>query len=305
MKRALIPIAAALAIASCSPRKYAVNQLGNALAGSGSTFSSDSDPELIRGAVPFGLKLVEGLLTETPRHEGLLLAANKGFTQYAYAFVLQDADELEDKDRAAAQAMRLRASKLFLRARDYGLRGLELKHPGFPQQLKANPKTAVESLTAKEVPFAYWTSVSWAGALASSRDMFMLPQIPQFEALIERALALDESYDQGAIHAFMITFEMNSPTRQGEKARRAKERFDRAVELSGGRQAGPYVAYAESVLVPAKDRAGFEAMLKKALDVDVNAQPDYRVFNLVLQRRARWLLSRADKLFPAPSAPGK
>lgn len=298
MRGLLLVGAAAVVLVSCSPRKYAVNQLGNALAGSGSTFSSDPDPELVRGAIPFGLKLVEGLLTETPKHEGLLLSASKGFTQYAYAFVLQDADELEDKDRLAAQAGRMRASKLFLRGKDYGMRGLELKHPGFAAQLKANPKTAVQSLTVKEVPFIYWTGLSWAAALSSSRDMFMLPQIPQFEALIERAIELDESYDKGGLHAFMITFEMGSPTRRGEKGVRAKKHYERALELAQGHQVGPYVAYAENVLIPGKDRAGFETTLKQGLAVDVNVEPDSRVLNLVMQKRARWLLGRADKLFP-------
>lgn len=298
MKRSYFALILAVALVSCSPRKYAINQLGSALAGSGSTFSSDPDPELIRGAIPFSLKLVESLLAETPKHEGLLLAANKGFAQYAYAFVLQDADELEDKDRPAAQAGRLRASKLFLRARDYGMRGIELKHPGFAAKLKADPKAAAQSLGAKEVPFIYWTALSWAAALSSSRDMFLLPQIPQFEALIERALELDEAYDQGAIHTFMITFEMGSPTRRGDKAARARGHYERALELAGGHQAGPYLAYAENVLLAAKDRAAFDADLKKALAIDVNAAPEYRVLNLVMQRRARWLLAHENKLFP-------
>jgi predicted anti-sigma-YlaC factor YlaD len=298
MKLGVPLLAAALIAVSCSPRKYAINQLGSALAGSGSTFASEPDLELLRGAVPFSLKLVESLLAEAPRHDGLLLAANKGFAQYAYAFLLQDADELDEKDHAGAQAMRQRAAKLFLRARDYGLRGLELKHAGFAQSLKADPKQAAGSLSASEVPFAYWTSLSWAAALAASRDMFMLPQIPQFEALIEQALELNESYDKGALHSFMITFEMGSPTRKGDKLARARQHYTRAIELSGGHQAGPYVAYAESVLTAEKDRAGFEETLKKALAVDTNLEPGYRVINLVMQRRARWLLAHADRLFP-------
>ncbi|MBI3758598.1 MAG: hypothetical protein HY269_02450 [Deltaproteobacteria bacterium] len=67
--------------------------------------------------------------------------------------------------------------------------------------------------------------------------------------------------------------------------------------MAKGHQAGPYVGYAESVLAPAKDRAGFDAALKKAIAVDVNAEPDYRLVNLVMQRRARWLQSRADEMF--------
>src|SRR5580698_7465982 len=96
-------------LCSCSVKKYAINKLGDALAGTGATFASDDDPELIRAAVPFSLKLVESLLAENPRHLGLLLAATRGFTQYSYAFVQEDADEIEDTDRARAAVLRARA----------------------------------------------------------------------------------------------------------------------------------------------------------------------------------------------------
>src|SRR5271167_2600355 len=102
MKRLLL--VSALVLSGCSVKRYAINQLGNALAGTSSTFAADEDPELIRSAVPFSLKLIESLLAESPRHEGLLLAAAQGFTQYSYAFVQEDADEAEDTDRARAAA---------------------------------------------------------------------------------------------------------------------------------------------------------------------------------------------------------
>jgi hypothetical protein len=38
-------------------------------------------------------------------------------------------------------------------------------------------------------------------------------------------------------------------------------------------------------------------LLKKALAVDPDARPEWRLMNLVMQRRARWLLSREDELF--------
>src|SRR5271170_5935190 len=181
-----------LLLSSCSVKKYAINKLGDALAGTGTTFAADEDPELIRAAVPFSLKLIESLLAENPRHEGLLLAAARGFTQYAYAFVQQDADELEDTDKAASTAMRVRAAKLYLRARNYGLRGLEVKHPGFAERLKANPKDAVKELKKSEVPLMYWTAISWGAALSASHDLMMFPEIPRFEALIDRVVELDD-----------------------------------------------------------------------------------------------------------------
>ena len=43
----------------CSLQKIAVNRLGDALAQGGSTFSSDNDPELVKAAAPFSLKLMQ------------------------------------------------------------------------------------------------------------------------------------------------------------------------------------------------------------------------------------------------------
>jgi hypothetical protein len=100
----------------CSVRRYAINKLGDALADTGTTFASDDDPELIRGALPFSLKLIESLLAESPRHQGLLLAAASGFTQYSYAFVQQEADEMEPRDLGEAERLRKRARRLYLRA---------------------------------------------------------------------------------------------------------------------------------------------------------------------------------------------
>ena len=116
----LLPAVLALLLGSgCSMKTVAANKLGDALAQGGTTFSGDDDPDLIRAAVPFSLKLMESLLNASPQHPGLLLATASGFTQYSYAFVQQEADELEDKDVAAATHMRERARRLYLRARSY------------------------------------------------------------------------------------------------------------------------------------------------------------------------------------------
>ncbi|MGA3186945.1 MAG: TRAP transporter TatT component family protein [Bryobacteraceae bacterium] len=302
MKR--LVLLSAILLSGCSVKRYAINQLGNALAGTGTTFSADDDPELIRAAVPFSLKLVESLLAENPRHEGLLLAAARGFTQYAYAFVQEDADELEDTNKVAATAMRARAAKLYLRARNYGLRGIEVKHPGFAERLQANPKEAVKALKKSDVPLMYWTAISWGAALSASHDFAMLPEIPRFEALLDRVMEVDEAYDEGTVHTFMITYEMVRLNGKGDlaaRAARAKEHFDRAIALGGGHQAAPLVSYAENVLVRQKNKTEFQEMLRGALRIDINASPETRQLNLAAQRRARWLLSRTDKLFPAPS----
>ena len=274
------------------------NQVGNALAAGGTTFASDDDPELVKAAVPFSLKLMESLLAESPKHKGLLFATTSGFTQYGYAFVQQDADELEAKDFAAAEVMRARAKRLYLRARNYGLRGLEVAHRGFTNQLAATPHEAVKKLTKRDVPQIYWTAAAWGSAISLSKDdPATIAEIPQMEALIDRALELDESYGDGAIHSFLINYEMSRQGAKGDAAERAREHFDRAVVLTQGKQASPFVTLAETVCVEKQDVKQFEDLLNRALAINADAQPESRLVNLVMQRRARWLLSRKDDLF--------
>jgi predicted anti-sigma-YlaC factor YlaD len=299
-RRALL-LATAVAISGggCSIKRVAVNELGDALAGSaGGTFASDDDPELIKAAAPFSLKLVESLLQESPKHRGLLLAAASGFTEYGFAFVQEDADETEDRDLAAAAAMHDRARRLFLRARNYGLRGLEADHRGFEQALRANPKAAVQTAKKADVPSLYWTAAAWGSAITISKDNpDLIGDLPKVEALIDRALELDESFDGGAIHSFLISYEMSRPNAQGDPAARARKHFDRAMELSNGLQAGPLVNFAEAVCVQKQDAKQFDSLLKRALAINPDLKPEWRLENLIMQRRAKWLLSRKDELF--------
>lgn len=294
----LLPLLLALAAAGCSVRRFTVNKVGDALAGTGTTFTSDDDPDLVGDALPFSLKLMESLLAESPAHDGLLLALARNFTQYAYAFVQFPAEQREAADLEASRDGLARAGRLYLRARGYGLRGLEGRLPGFTNALAADPAAAARRARREDVPLLHWTAAAWAAAIAQGKDApALVSDLPKVEALVDRALELDEAWDSGALHAFLITFEMARTTQAGDPVPRARGHFERAVELSGGRQAGPFLSYAESVCIPTEDRAGFEESLAAALAINPDADPPNRLANLVLQRRARWLLGQADNLF--------
>jgi hypothetical protein len=165
-------------------------------------------------------------------------------------------------------------------------------------ELAIRPEEAVEVATRKDVALLYWTAVAWGAAISVSKDdPDLIADLPQVQALIERALELDESFDFGAIHSFLITFEMSRPDGQGDRAQRSREHFERSVELSEGSLAGPYVALAEAVTVQRQDRQEFESLLGQALAIDPDTRPEFRLVNLVMQKRAQWLLSRTDDLF--------
>ena len=287
----------------CSPRRIALNSVANALSGSGTTFASDEDPELIRGAVPFSLKTMESLLEELPNHAGLLLATCSGFTQYGYAFVETDAAQLEQTDFERSRAEKDRARKLYVRARNYCLRHLELKHPGITRQLATAPDAAMASFKRDEVPALYWTGAAWGSAISIGLDHpELMADLPAVRAMMRRALALDESYERGAIHAALISLE-SVPEAMGGSPARAREHFRRSVELSKGQSAGPFVTLAAGLSVAEQNRVEFVSLLEKALAIDPDADPAQRLANLVVQRRARQLLAQVDDLFLGEGGP--
>jgi predicted anti-sigma-YlaC factor YlaD len=271
--------------------------MADAASSGGEVFARDDDPELVRDAVPFALKSMESLLASTPEHKGLLTALCKGFTQYAVAFVRQDAEEERDPD--ARRAGMERSRRLLLRARAYGVRGLSAGREGFAAALSVDPAGAAARVGAEDVPLLYWTGAAWSLAVASSPDdPALLADLPRCEALMRRALALDERYADGAIHEFFVAFEGGRPEAMGGSVDRAGRHMERAMALSVGRKVSPLVTFAETVSVRTQDRKGFLDLLDRALSFDArSAAPEHRMDNLVSQRRARWLKGRVDELF--------
>lgn len=300
-----LPALAVVLLGGCSVERLARGGLADAMSASREVFASDDDPDLVRDAMPFTLKTLETLLARAPRDPGLLLDACSGFTQYAYAFLDVEADRIEQRDYAEASELRDRARRMYERARDYCVRHLALDEPRIGEALRADPQGAVQRLGARQVPAMYWSGASWGSAIAlGSDEPELAADLPAVRALLLRALALDEDWADGAIHEALIGLE-GAPPLMGGSPRRAREHFRRAVELSRGRAAGPYVSLARAVAVPAQDRAEFERLLAQALAVDPDAAPARRVENLIAQRRARALLASADELFYTPAVAGE
>lgn len=283
----------------CSIRRTAVNMVGDALASGNSVYETDDDIELVVDALPFGLKFMESLLAESPNHTGLLKTACKGFFLYSYADVDYQAQLTEETDLDKARAMKVRARKLYLRALGYGMRGLEKYYPGFKEQLFMNPEKAVERTNPKkkerDLPFLYWSAAALGSAISVSRDdAALIARLPEFEALVNRGLELDESWKQGAFHSIKIQLAGAGVGNLDEKE--IRRHYDRALELDGGQDAGLYVAYAESVSVENQDAKEFRSLMEKALSVDLDKTPQNRLANSIAQRKARWLLDHVDEL---------
>jgi predicted anti-sigma-YlaC factor YlaD len=292
---------------SCSIKKLAANKVGDAIASGGSTYETDDDLELVGDALPFSLKLIESLLSATPDHTGLLNAACKGFTSYGYAFVQNGDKALSDPDLATEDAIKLRARHLYQRALTYGLRGLDVTYPGLSSKLMADPGAAMTPINKADVERVYWVAASLGLAISISKsDASMIARVPEVEAMLDRAMKLDESWGAGSLHEFAITLASAKPG--GADAPTMKTHYARALELSGGNRASLFTTYAEAATIPAQDVEAFRALIARALAVDINTSPEWRVANLAAQKRARWLEAHTADFFLLPddaeSSPG-
>ena len=293
-RNSAVVIVMAVVLAACSIKRMAVDIIGDALSGGGGVFASEEDPQLIREALPFGLKTYESLLAISPEHEGLLLAAASGFA--AYAFLLQrEADEIDATDLTQARELRARARNLYLRGRDFALRGLELAHPNFVAQLYDDARSTLTKTEQEDVPYLYWAGAAWAGALSAAKDdLTLLAELPLAAALVGRVLVLDEVYGQGVAHEFFISYE---GTRPGGSRAKAREHYRRALELSDGLRASVHLALAEAVTVREQNLDEFRALVAAAKGVELDKAPNFRLVNTLARERAVWLESRIPELF--------
>jgi predicted anti-sigma-YlaC factor YlaD len=288
--RVLGLLALLLALCGCSARHLIVQNMASELAAQGS--APEDDLVLAREASAFYLKLSEALLREVPDNLPLSEAVATGFTQYAYAFVAFEAERLDNQDAKAAQRLRERAARLYWRAHRHAMDALERAQPGFRQALASPQPADWPQLQATQVGLAYWAAASWGGFISLSKDKpDSVADLPLAVRLAGLAYAQQPGYGKGALAGLMGSFEAARP---GGNHAQALRYFDQAIALGGQRSAGPWVAKAEGVALPAADRAGFDALLRQALAV-ATAHPDMQ--NAVMRERAQWLLGNADDLF--------
>ena len=287
----------AAGLSGCSIKGMAVNAVANSLAAPSDVMTRDNDPELIRDAIPFGLKTYESLLESVPKNQPLLIATCSGYTSYAYGFVQTPAELQQFTDRSLSRAGIDRALNMYLRAKGFCMRALELRYPGIGKQLLMDPEKAVATMKKKDVELLYWTAASWGSAMSLGKDQpDLVADFPVVRALADRALALDPEWSNGTIHELFITLD-SQPEVLGGSPERARKHFAEAIRIQKGQLPGPYVELAEGQSITNQDRAEFEKLMNQAIALDPGAQPSVRLVSLIMQGRAKGLLEHIDELF--------
>lgn len=247
---------------------------------------NQTDPELVRAGAPAYLLLIDSFIAGDPDDEDLLQAGASLYAAYAALFVTEDLT---------------RRQELSSHAWDYGQRAL-CEYEDEWCGLRAMPFARFQSVLAgiqdpDDVPVLFAYAQSWLVWIDSHRDDWRaVAELPKVQAVLERVLALDETYQHGAAHLYLGMLETLRPAALGGRPESGRQHFERALELSDGRDLSAKVAIAERYARLLFDRALHDRLLREVLAADAQA-PGLTLTNTLAKQRAAELLRSADEYF--------
>jgi hypothetical protein len=109
-------------------------------------------------------------------------------------------------------------------------------------------------------------------------------------------LELDESYERGGAHLYLGVLSTLRPASMGGKPEEGRAHFERALELSDGRDLMVQVLFAESYGRLVFDRELHDELLQQVLAADPR-EPGLTLSNTLAQERAQALLASGNDYF--------
>jgi len=282
------PVAVMLAMIAIGPLAGCAHLLAstteNLADGIANAILNQNDPETVRQGAPAYLLMIDGLIANNPRNEKLLRSGANLYASYAAIFV---------DDPARAQRMTERAWK-------YGKQALCSGRPAACGmdllQLEAFA-TGLTQMNKSNVPTLYTYGVTWAGWIESHQDDWnAVANVPKVGAVMEKVVALDEEYEQGGAHLYLGVLSTLLPPALGGRPKQALAHFDRALELSHGRNLMVKVVIAERYARPLFEREMHDRLLGEVL-AGAAEQPGFTLMNVLAKERARSLLDSANEYF--------
>jgi len=249
-----------------------------------SAILNQDDPETVEAGMPAYLLLVDSTIESNPGNDRALLAGSTLYGAYASAFV-KDAE---------------RARRLARKARDYADRALCVRDARLCNVMERpydEFAAAIATLKVGDVPLLYTSGTAWAGWIqANSSDWNAIANLAKVKAMMTRVVELDETYSHGEAHLYLGVFATLLPPALGGKPEEGRAHFERAIELSAGRDLIAKVEYARRYARVVYDRPLHDRLLREVLDADA-AAPGLTLSNVLAKRQARELLASADSYF--------
>ncbi len=260
------------------------NAAGDFAADLSTAVLNQDDPETARAAIPSYMVLVDSLLESHPDNPDLLAAAAKLYASYGAVFA-------EEPQRAA---------RLTAKGRRYGLDAMCRRYADACGWREENYEEFVASLAAvdeRDAEYLYsYGFATLAYLRAHADDWNTLAELPQVEALFDRYLVLAGETASPATHTYLGVLLTLRPPAMGGKPEEAREHFELAIEMSGGRDLSAKVEYARGYARMLYDRELHDRLLTEVVDADPYVD-GLTLSNVLAQDDARALLADADDYF--------
>ena len=245
---------------------------------------NQTDPETVRDGAPSYMLLLDSFLEGSPDDPALLSAAANLYASYGAVFA-------DDPARAA---------RLTERAREYGAKALCLTYEescNWPEMTFAQFEESLEGLSSRHAEPVYSYSVaSLAWIRAHSDDWNALAELPQMEALLDRYLEIGGSEMRANVYTYLGILATLRPPALGGEPEKGKGHFERAIELTGGRDLSVKVEYARGYARLLYERELHDRLLNEVIAADPH-EPGFTLTNVLAQRDAARLLEDADDYF--------
>jgi hypothetical protein len=245
---------------------------------------NQDDPAIVAAGLPAYLLLLDGMIAQDPDNAGLLLGGARLYGAYGGSFVENRARAARHAERALDYARRAACSQIAELCR-------------VMQRPYRDFAPVVARVPGRRVGVLYGLCAAWAGWIqAHSDDWNAIADIPKVEACLDRVVALDDGHDGGMPHMYLGVLHSLRPEHLGGKPEAGRAAFERALELSGGRNQMARVLYAETYARLVFDRDLHDRLLTEALNGEVQV-PGLTLINVLARERARVLLAESPDYF--------
>ena len=243
-----------------------------------------NDPATVRDAAPAYLVLIDSLIVGSPEDQALLIAGAKLYSSYATIFVTD----------------KIRAQTLADKARTYARQAVCLNEPQVCE-LEQRPFAEFAPLLAEfdksDLAALYTYATAWAGRIQTrSGEWSAIADVPKVEALLERVIELDETFDGGQAHLYLGVIRSQLSPALGGQPEKGRAHFERAIELSQGKNLTAKVEFARHYARLTFDRDLHDRLLQETLAADPN-RPGSTLSNVLAQQQAQQLLATAVDYF--------
>jgi hypothetical protein len=256
----------------------------NMMAHLSDTIVNSDDPAMVEAGAPAYLLMIDSLISQEPDAETMLTTAALLYTAYADVFVT---DEVRSK-KLAAKALSYAEKAICLSDR---------KACHLTEKPYDDFKSAVDRLGKNSLQALFSLGAAWSGWIMANTDDFnALADISRIEDIMKKVVQLDESYRDGAAYLYLGTLATFLPPALGGRPEQGRAFFEKAIQLSRGKNLMAKVMYARLYAKMMFDRPLHDRLLIEVLAADPVAE-GYTLMNTHARQQAKVLLDAADDYF--------